>query len=102
MKDKRHEIRGGLLQEISNATLLHSKEVLTTHEAALFTGLSESHIYKLACRKAIPYYKSGGGKLIYFKKSDLETWMLHRRVKSAYEIEREAGDYTANMKGGAL
>ena len=33
------------------------KDVLTTEEAAEYTGLSLSQLYKLTCSKKIPHYK---------------------------------------------
>jgi excisionase family DNA binding protein len=59
------------LQELKNLTVLGAKQALTMKDAALLTSLSMSHIYKLVSKKAIPYYKSQGGKLTYFDKSEL-------------------------------
>jgi len=38
--------------------------------------------------------------MLYFKKSDLEDFLLRNRVKTADEIEQEAIDYVVNKKGG--
>jgi excisionase family DNA binding protein len=81
------------LHEIKRLTLLGAKRALTMTDASLLTGLSKSHLYKLVCRKAIPYYKSDGGKLTYFEKSEVEAWQLQHRVKPAYEIEQEAANH---------
>jgi excisionase family DNA binding protein len=86
------------LQEIKQLTLLGAKSALTMTDASLLTGLSKSHLYKLVCRKAIPYYKSDGGKLTYFDKSEVESWQLQHRVKPAYEIEQEAANYLVTGK----
>jgi excisionase family DNA binding protein len=92
------------LQEIKQLTLLGVKKTLTMSDASMLTGLSKSHIYKLVCAKKIPYYKSQGGKLTYFDKSEVEAWQLQHRVKPAYEIEQEAANYIAagkhSKKGG--
>ena len=90
------------LQELKNLTLLGAKKALTMSDCALLTGLSKSHLYKLVCRKAIPYYKSNGGKLTYFDKSEVEAWQLQHRVKTSAEIEQEAVTYTVTgkRKGG--
>jgi excisionase family DNA binding protein len=93
------------LQELKNLTLLGAKKVLTMTDASLLTGLSKSHLYKLVCYKKIPHYKSDGGKLTYFDKSELEAWQLQHRVKTADEIEREAANYVVtgkhSKKGGS-
>ena len=86
------------LQELKNLTLLGAKKALTMSDCALLTGLSKSHLYKLVCRKAIPYYKSDGGKLTYFDKSEVEAWQLQHRVKTSAEIEQEAVVYTVTGK----
>ena len=92
------------LQEIKQLTLLGVKRALTMSDAALLTGLSKSHLYKLVCRKSIPYYKSDGGKFTYFDKSELETWQLKHRVKTSNELETEAATYvvTGKRKGAAV
>jgi excisionase family DNA binding protein len=92
------------LQELKNLTLLGVKKVLTMTDASLLTGLSKSHLYKLVCFKKIPHYKSQGGKLTYFDKSELEAWQLQHRVKTDDEVEQEAATYcvTKAKKGGAL
>ena len=87
------------LQEIKQLTILSAKQALTMSDAVLFTGLSKSHLYKLVCYKRIPHYKSNGGKLIYFDKSELTAWQLQHRVKTTEELETEAASYiTANKR----
>jgi excisionase family DNA binding protein len=89
------------LQQIKQFTLLGAKKTLTMSDCALLTGLSKSHLYKLVCQKKIPYYKSDGGKLTYFDKSEVEAWQLQHRVKTADELEAEAANYivTGKRKG---
>jgi excisionase family DNA binding protein len=89
------------LQELKNLTLIGAKQALTMNDAALLTGLSKSHLYKLVCGKSIPYYKSSGGKLTYFDKDELTAWMLQHRVSTTTEIEQQASAYCMkNRKGG--
>jgi excisionase family DNA binding protein len=91
------------LQEIKQLTLLGAKNVLTMSDCALLTGLSKSSLYKMVCAKQIPYYKSQGGKLTYFDKSEVEAWQLQHRVKTSAEIDREATSYVVTgKKGGKL
>jgi excisionase family DNA binding protein len=90
-------------QELKNLTLLGVKKALTMNDASLLTGLSKSHLYKLVCFKKIPHYKSQGGKLTYFAKSELEAWQLQNRVKTADEVEQEAVAYClTGKKGGCI
>jgi excisionase family DNA binding protein len=82
------------LQEIKQLAVLGAKQALTMNDAALLTGLSKSHLYKMVCAKKIPYWKGQGGKLTYFEKGELNGWMLQHRIKTADEIETEAANYT--------
>lgn len=78
------------LEEIRTVTLLDKKDAYTVQDAQFLTGLSKKHIYRLVQERAIPHYRSEGGKLIYFHKEDLNNWMMHSRVESKENIEREA------------
>ena len=88
------------LQQIKQLTLIGVKKALTMTDCALLTGLSKSHLYKLVCAKKIPYYKSSGGKLTYFDKSEVEAWQLQYRVKTQDEIEVEAIGYCVRGRKG--
>lgn len=78
------------LQELKQLTLLGTKNALNIEEAALLTGYSISRLRKLVASNAIPYYKSTGGKFIYFNKKELENWMLAYRVNTSKEAEQTA------------
>ena len=92
------------LTEVENAVSmagLATKEVLTFDEAAAFTGLSKSYLYKLTSQKKTPHYKPSG-KLVYFNREELETWLLQNRVSTTDEITGNALSYCmTNKKGGA-
>ena len=68
------------------------KPILTLEEASQYTGLSKSHMYRHTSAGNIPFYKPEGRK-IYFKKSELEEWMLRNRQSSNEEIRRKAAKY---------
>ena len=90
------------LQEIKEFAALAAKTALSVEEAEVFTNLSKSTIYKLCHLKKIPHWKGAGGKYTFFRKDELEKWMLHRRVKTTDELETEAANYivTGNVKRG--
>lgn len=69
-----------------------NKEMLTTEEAAAYLRVSKSYLYKQTSKKLIPYYKPTG-KLCYFKKSDLDAWLMTGRVLTQNEIEQKAQAY---------
>lgn len=68
------------------------KEILTLDEVSLYLGQSKSSIYKLTSRREIPFY-SPGGKIKYFRKSELEQWIFSSKVSTIEEFESEANDY---------
>ncbi len=53
-------------------------EFLNLKKASTFLQVSESYLYKKIRSKEIPYYKTS--KLIYFKRSDLQSWITKHLV----------------------
>lgn len=89
------------LQELKDLTLIGTKKALSMNETSKLMGVSKSHLYKLVCAKKIPFYKAkDGGKLTYFNKAEIETWLLHHRFKTKDEIETEAVNYIVTRKKG--
>lgn len=80
------------LEKLIVSQSVNSKEVLNLQETCQFLELSPSHLYKLTSTSAIPYYKPNGKKL-YFKRTELESWLLRNRSCSNDEIEQQAADY---------
>lgn len=77
--------------------LIAHKEVLTFEETCDYTGISRSYLYKLTASGNIPHSKPNG-KLIFFEKAKLNTWLLQNGRKSRSEIETEALNYTFKNK----
>ena len=73
------------------------RNLLTTAEAAKYLGLKPSYLYKLMMRRTIPYYKPNG-KLCFFSKADLDTWLTNIRVRSQAEIDSDAAQYLVNRR----
>ncbi len=65
------------------------KPVLTFEEGCRYSGLSKSWMYKLTHRGEVPHYKPDGKK-IYFKREELEAWLLRNKSSSREEIQRKA------------
>ena len=65
------------------------KEVLTVEEAAKFMGMARSSLYKMTSDQTTPFYRPNG-KMIFFEKSDILSWIRKNRVSSREEIEEEA------------
>lgn len=72
--------------------ILSQKDVLTFDEAVSFTGMSKSYMYKLTSAHKIPHYKPSG-KMVYFNRNELQTWLLQNRVSTHDELESKAQVY---------
>lgn len=73
------------------------KEVLTMDECSAYTGLSKSRLYWLTSHRAIPFYKPMGGA-IYFRKGEIEEYLLKNRHATQAEISSRATTYCARHK----
>lgn len=91
------------LEAIENGVFMAgitAKEILTFDEAALYLGLSKSYLYKLTSGQKIPHYKPAG-KMVYFNRRELETWLQQNRVSTMTEINTKAQSYCMK-KGGRV
>ncbi|MEN8187919.1 MAG: helix-turn-helix domain-containing protein [Bacteroidota bacterium] len=73
--------------------LTANKEVLTFEETCDYTGITRSYLYKLTAAGIIPHSKPNG-KMIFFEKKKLNSWLLQNPRKTQEEIEAEATAYT--------
>ena len=73
-----------------------AKEVLSLEEASIYLDISRSTLYKMTSAKQIPHYKPNG-KIIYFEKSELNSWMRQNPVKSLAQIEEDAATYLEKL-----
>lgn len=83
------------LADIRKFSLLAAKNVLDVDDVVVLTGLSKGFVYKLTCRKEIPHYKPNG-KLLYFDRQEIESWMKQNRVNTIEEAEQTASKYLIN------
>ena len=65
------------------------KSILSFDEASEFLNLSKSYLYKLTSSGQIPHYKPQG-KMLYFEKSELESWLRQNPVKTNLQFLQEA------------
>lgn len=90
------------LERIEQLTLLGAKDVFNKDYVAAYTGFTKGYIYRLVSERAIPFFK-GGGKMNFFKRDDVNAWLLQNRVSSQSEIAATAAAYVVNnpvRKGG--
>ena len=72
------------------------KEILTLDEITWYLGLSKSSIYKLTSKREIPFY-SPGGKKLYFKKSEVDTWIYLSKIIPSDEVESEIENHLSRI-----
>lgn len=91
------------LQDLSNQlgrverlAAINAKAVLDLDDAVLFTGFSKGHLYRLTSERQIPHYKKN--RKLYFKKTELEAWLLEEKVMTAKDIESKAATYVVTHK----
>lgn len=80
------------LDRIESYAMIAAKSVLNIREAAFILGMTERSIREKVRNHEIPAYKPNINR-IYFRKSELEQWMLQNRSKSMAEIHSEATAY---------
>ena len=80
------------LDRIEQYSLIAAKNVLNIQEAAIILGMTVEGVRDNVRNNILPYYKPNINRL-YFKKSELEDWMMQNRSKSMAEIESEAAAY---------
>ncbi len=85
-----------LEQRIGEQNLL-MKEVLNFNDACNYLDISASHLYKLTSQKSIPHFCPQGKKL-YFKRAELDEWLLRNRQDTTDEIETMAANYLLTHK----
>lgn len=81
-----------LENELQKLQIVTQKQILTFKEATLYLGLSSSSLYKKTSARTINFFKPNNGK-IYFKKSDLDTWVLSNEQKSIENLANEISSH---------
>ena len=78
------------MSKVYNGTVTIT-EVLNVEEAAKYTSLSKSAIYKKTSQREIPHSKRD--KKLYFKRAELDEWLTQHKITLRDEIERLANEY---------
>jgi excisionase family DNA binding protein len=77
------------------------KEFMTVDELAKYLELSKSAIYKLTSKRELPFYNPGGKK-IYFKREEVDTWIKAGRIAPDSEILEQFNEPTINSNSREL
>ena len=83
----KHEMEKQLeeIKDYISTSIFLQKEFLTLAEAAIYAGISKSYLYKLTSQETISFYRPAL-KLIYFKRTELNDWILNNRSESKEEV----------------
>jgi len=85
------------IEQLLSSHNLLAKEILTFDEARQYLGISASTLYKKTSANTITHY-SPNNKLIFFKRIDLNEWLLRNRKASIEEIGQKADAYVLKTK----
>ena len=80
------------LDRIEQYSMIAAKNMLNIKEAAIILNMTVDGVRYNVRNNTLPYYKPNAHRL-YFKKSELEDWMMQNRSKSMTEIKSEAAAY---------
>lgn len=79
-----------IVNKLDEQNLLQ-KTVLSFDETCKYLNASASHLYKLTSTKQIPHF-CPGGKCLFFRRDELDTWLQRNRQSTAEEIEQAASE----------
>lgn len=83
------------LEKLITTSNLLQKPVLNFQETSQYLQISSSHLYKLTSKRAIPHFCPNGKKL-FFKREELDQWLLRNRQLSTGEIDQKTDDYLSS------
>ena len=86
------------LRAIVLAIVLGNKDVFNIEELCEYAGLTKLYVYKLTSTRGIPFY-CPRGKFLYFKRTEIDDWLLQNRIKPLSEIETQAANQIAGLGG---
>lgn len=62
-------------------------KLLSVGEAAIYLNLALQTLYGFTSKNLVPFIKKG--KKLYFKKADLDEWLLSGKQKTVIELKKE-------------
>lgn len=82
------------IKSLLKQVLANNKEIMNVQEVSVYTGIPVATIY---CKMdTIP--RSKQGKRLFFRKTDIDQWLMSNHRKTNDEIEMEASNYVMNRK----
>lgn len=75
------------LSEQNEKPIENKDAILSIDEAGNFLRLAKQTLYGFTSKNEIPFFKKG--KKLYFRKAELEQWLLDGKQKTLQEIQAE-------------
>ena len=97
------ETTNSTLAELTKAIRMMTivqRDVMDSEDAALYLGIEQRTLMEHARRGDVPYYPHG--RRLWFRRSELDQWILTNRSASQEEIERMARAYARKLKNGKV
>lgn len=88
-----------MLAEIRDILLLSAKEIFSVSDFSIYAGFSKGYVYRLVADGALPYSKPNG-KMIFFKREDVEKYLLQNVAASNLETQKKVTNYLLKTKRG--
>lgn len=85
-----------ILEKQELLSLLQSKNVLTTEEAALYLNISVPTLRELRRNKKIASYQPS--RKVFYKREDLDDWLLNSKQSDETVIESRVSGYFLKSK----
>lgn len=84
-----------LLEEMNilKENLSFNKSTFNVKDFSAYSGIKESYIYKIVGQELINFSKPNG-KMLFFKKLDVDDYLLQNPVKAKSTIEKEALEFS--------
>lgn len=81
--------------------LVNQKTIFNVEDLHIYSGLSISAIYKLTQSKKLRFSRPNG-KVIFFKKEDVDNFLLSKPITTADDIEQQTINYlnAKPLRGG--
>ncbi|AKQ46419.1 hypothetical protein TH63_13565 [Rufibacter radiotolerans] len=76
---------------------LSTKAILNAEETARYMGISKSAVYKLTSQRKLEHF-CPSGKLIFFKRSSIDEFLLRNRIPTEDEIKSGAYGYLTGKR----
>ena len=79
----------------SQSSLAPISEIMTIDEVAMLLGLSKATLYRFTHERKIPYYKTAGGRKLYFNRAEIVEWLQENKTET---VEQYCNNHINSLK----